>query len=73
MRVLRARRTAEDPPAHMERAYVDAENGRTICCWEAGAKEQLEELFARAGVAYESISCVAEIVEVDFYQADPSV
>jgi hypothetical protein len=66
MRVLRARRSAEEQLAHMERAYVDTESGRTICCWEAGAKEQLEKLFAAAGVAFESIACVAEIVEVDF-------
>lgn len=56
----------------MERAFVDTENGKTICCWEAGAKEQLENLFARAGVAYESIACVAEIAEVDFQQMNPS-
>ncbi|RJP77920.1 MAG: hypothetical protein C4524_07380 [Candidatus Zixiibacteriota bacterium] len=65
MKVLHARRTADDQLMRMERAYFDAANGRTCCCWEAGSRERLEELFQRAEVHYESMTPVTEIIEAD--------
>jgi hypothetical protein len=62
---MKARRTAEEQTLLMERAYVEAESGKTICCWEAVDRPSLEGLFARAGVHFESMSPVAEILEVD--------
>jgi len=49
----------------MERAYVDAESGKTICCWQAGSREQIVDLFKRAGVVFESIAAVTEVLETD--------
>jgi hypothetical protein len=62
---MNARRTAEDQTLHMERAYVDAESGKTICCWQAGSREQIVDLFKRAGVVFESIAAVTEVLETD--------
>jgi hypothetical protein len=65
MKVLHTRRTAEEHSLKMDRAYVDAATGKTVCCWEAGNLEQIQELFTRADVTYESISPVTEVLEVD--------
>jgi hypothetical protein len=63
--VLHTRRTAEEHSLKMDRAYVDAGSGKTICCWEAGSLEQIRELFERAGVIMESIAPVTEVLETD--------
>jgi hypothetical protein len=62
---VRTRRTAEEHTLKMDRAYVDAASGKTICCWEAGSLEQIRELFERAGVITESITPVTEVLEMD--------
>ncbi len=62
---MNARRTAEDQSLHMERAYVDAESGKTICCWLAGNREQIVDLFKRAGVHYENVAGVIEVLAKD--------
>ncbi len=65
MKVLKARRTAEDHSLKMDRAYVDAGSGKTVCCWEAVERKHLEELFNRAGVVFESMTPVTEVLEND--------
>ena len=50
----------------MERAYVDKESGRVACCWTAGNREQVVDLFKRAGVVVDTISQVDETIEADF-------
>lgn len=64
--MLKARRTAEDATLKMERAYVDAESGKTICCWQASNRDNVVSLFHGAGVVFESIAPVTEIIEKDF-------
>ena len=63
--MLKARRTAEEHSLKMDRAYVDAQTGKTVCCWEAVDQPQLVLLFARAGVAYASMAVVTEVLETD--------
>ena len=62
---MNARRTADDQTLRMERAYVDAESGKTICCWQAAGREQIVDLFKRAGCVFEAISPVTEVLEND--------
>ena len=50
----------------MERAYVDKESGRVACCWIADGRQQVVDLFKRAGVVVESILQVEEAMEKDF-------
>ncbi len=50
----------------MERAYIDAESGKTICCWDAPNREEMVDLFKRAGVTFEAMAPVAEVLEMDF-------
>jgi hypothetical protein len=49
----------------MNQAYVDLETGKVACCWDAANRQQVVDLFKRAGVVFESISLVREIVEKD--------
>lgn len=65
MKVLNARRTAEEHSLKMDRAYVDAQTGKTVCCWEAVDQQCLEQLFNRAGITYESMTAVTEVLETD--------
>ena len=46
----------------MNRAYINAEKGQAICCWDAPDQKAIEELFAKAGVKTKSISEVVEYV-----------
>jgi len=55
-----------DESLKMERAYVDKESGRVACCWSADNREQVVDLFKRAGVVVDSISQVDETAEADF-------
>ncbi|TKJ40628.1 hypothetical protein CEE37_06595 [candidate division LCP-89 bacterium B3_LCP] len=50
----------------MERAYVDKESGKVACCWIADSRQQVTELFNKAGVAVDSIAQVDEALEGDF-------
>lgn len=65
MKVMNARRTAGDQALQMERAYVDSESGKTICCWDAPGRQPMVELFKRAGVVFETIAPVTEVLEMD--------
>jgi hypothetical protein len=65
MKVLHTRRTAEEHSLKMDRAYVDTATGKTICCWEAADQKRLEELFREAGVIYEAMTVVTEVLETD--------
>ena len=64
--VFEARRTAGDDSLKMDRAYVDNEGGKTICCWEGRDKESIVKLFKQADVVFESVSQVEEMLEADF-------
>jgi len=44
----------------MEKAYIDEKNGQAICCWNAPDRKMVEDLFAKAKVAPESIREVVE-------------
>jgi hypothetical protein len=44
----------------MERAYVNAEKGFAICCWEAPSQKELEAIFKKAGASFEKILPVEE-------------
>ena len=44
----------------MNRAYVDANEGQAICCWDAPDKNSIEDLFSKVGVQTESIREVVE-------------
>ncbi|MCX6641520.1 MAG: hypothetical protein NTW14_13730 [bacterium] len=50
----------------MERAYIDSETGRVICCWSAESRQQVVDLVKRAGVTFEAIVQVNEVLEKDF-------
>lgn len=50
----------------MERAYVDQETGKVSCCWTAPDRQQVADLFKKAGVVFESITMVEEATERDF-------
>ena len=39
----------------LDRAYVDQEAGRAVCCWSAPDRAAVEGLFARARVKPETI------------------
>ena len=54
-----------DEALKMNRAYVDTESGRVSCSWEADNRQQVVDLFKRAGVVFESIAQVKEMVEKD--------
>jgi len=45
---------------------VDKESGRVACCWSADNREQVVDLFKRAGVVVDTISQVDETAEADF-------
>ena len=65
-KVLKTGRSVGDPTLKMERAYVDKESGRVSCCWSANDKQQVADLFGKAGVNFESITTVEEAMESDF-------
>jgi len=44
----------------MDRAYVNMDEGMALCCWSAPSKEALEELFTKAGTAFETMTEVEE-------------
>lgn len=54
-----------DEALKMNRAYVDTETGRVSCSWDADNRQQVVDLFKRAGVVFESISLVKEVMEKD--------
>ena len=65
-KVFKARRTAGDESLRMDRAYMDAETGKVICCWEADSRQQVADLFKRADVVFESITQVDEMLAKEF-------
>ncbi len=72
LRVLQARRTADDRILLMEKAYLDPGSGRTCCCWQADSREHLEALFRRAAVPFDSLAPVTEVLEADFDERPPT-
>lgn len=48
----------------MDRAYLNAEEGLAVCCWDAPGKDKIEDLFQKAGVS------PVQIVEVDIFGSD---
>lgn len=44
----------------MEKAYIDEKSGQAICCWNAPDRKMIEDLFAKANIAPESIREVVE-------------
>jgi hypothetical protein len=54
-----------DEALQMNRAYVDTESGRVSCSWNADNRQQVVDLFKRAGVVFDSISQVKEVTEKD--------
>ena len=64
--MFKARRTVGDDSLKMDRAYVDKESGRTLCCWQANDRDSVVKLFKNAGVVFESIIQVDEALEKDF-------
>ncbi|MFH1862400.1 MAG: nickel-binding protein [bacterium] len=64
--MFKARRTVGDEALKMDRAYLDAESGRVTCCWNAPDRQQVVDLFKRAGVVFETITQVEEISENAF-------
>ncbi len=44
----------------MDRAYVCKEEGAVVCCWDGPDTASVEQLFEKAGVAYEKITPVQE-------------
>ena len=44
----------------MEKAYIDEKSSQAICCWNAPDRKMIEDLFAKANVAPESIREVVE-------------
>lgn len=44
----------------MEKAYIDETKGQAICCWNAPDQKIIEDLFAKANIAPESIREVVE-------------
>lgn len=53
----------------MERAYVDKKTGKVACRWSADARQQVADLFKRAGAPTETISQVEETREADFLKS----
>ncbi len=49
----------------MERAYIDVESGKVACVWAANDRQQVVDLFKRAGVVFDSITQVDEVEEKD--------
>ncbi|MHC4471419.1 MAG: nickel-binding protein [Planctomycetota bacterium] len=45
----------------MDRAFVDPASGNTSCVWEAPSDSDVTALFAKAGVAVNSITEVEEV------------
>jgi hypothetical protein len=43
----------------MDRAYIDEQEGKAICCWNAPDKASIESLFEKAQVKPESIKEVS--------------
>ena len=46
----------------MNRAYINAERGQAICCWDAPDQKAIEGLFEKAGVKTKAISEVVEYI-----------
>ena len=44
----------------MNKAYIDEAKNQAICCWDAPDQKSIEDLFANAQVATESIKQVVE-------------
>lgn len=44
----------------MNKAYIDEAKNQAICCWDAPDQKSIEDLFANAQVATESIRQVVE-------------
>jgi hypothetical protein len=40
----------------MDRAYIEKESGKAMCCWSAPDRATIEELFKKARVTTESIT-----------------
>ena len=45
----------------MDRAYMNRDMGRVICCWNANSADEIAGLFEKAGVAYDEIIEVQEV------------
>ena len=62
---MKTHRTAGEKGLKMNQAYIDTETGRVSCCWDADSRQQIVALFKRAGVVFDSIAQVKEVVETD--------
>lgn len=45
----------------MERSFVNYEEGFAVCCWEAPSRDELRQLFMKAGAAFDRIIGVEEL------------
>jgi murein tripeptide amidase MpaA len=45
----------------MDRAYINENEGKAVCCWNSPTQNEIEDLFKKAHVNYESITEVEEM------------
>ena len=50
----------------MDRAYSNPDEGFVCCCWNAPSKDELENLFKKAGAPFERIVPVSEFASSAF-------
>lgn len=46
----------------MDKAYIDESKAQAVCCWNAPNLTEVENLFAKAGIATASIQEVVEFI-----------